>query len=104
MKPNETTSVKPLEFKQGGEASQKMTALAGKIGWLHAQSNKPGAQFDIVIKDSLGRDKFRGSLGSKFSTTDKMGALINLPTHMGEELEVVVENLRNADSVQVFLN
>ncbi len=98
-----STTLPPLTFKpESGETSQKTMAPTNKIGWLHSFADTPGATFDLTIKDSLGRIKFhRTKCGTD---TEKFGELINLPTQMGERLEVVVENLKGAKKLDVFLN
>lgn len=101
MIPVSTSETKPLEFKKDAEGGQKFRMQSNKIGWLHALSDKPGAEFDVKIKDSLGRVKFQGTLRSQ---TEKAGALINVPTFLGEEVEVSVENVKNADKVTLFVN
>jgi len=101
MIPLDQVELAPLEFKKDSDASHKIKIQGNNIGWLHSVSDKPGAQFDVVIKDGLGRVKHRSTIKGG---TEKSGALINLPTVLGEELEVSVENMKNADKVQLFIN
>ncbi len=103
MRPLSSTELKPLEFNPSvGETSRKMTIPTSKIGWLHTLADQPGAKFDIVIKDALGRVKYqRKGCGND---TEKHGELVNLPTHLGEELEVSIENLQGAKKLSVFIN
>lgn len=94
---------KPLEFhpRQGVE-KQKYHMPTNKIGWLHALSDQPGARFDIVVKDALGRKRFvKTNCGNE---TDKYGELVNMETMVGEELEIGIENLKGAEKVQIFVN
>ena len=84
------------------ENSGKILAQSGKIGWLHSLSDTPGAKFDIVIKDSLGRVKYEKR--NCHSETDRFGEIVNLPTNIGEELNVSIENVRGAKKINVFLN
>ena len=101
MIPVQPTELAPLEFKSGSDITHKVKASSTKIGWLHSVSDKPGAQFDVVIKDALGRVKHRATIKG---STEKSGSLLNLPTYLGEDLEVGVENIKNAEIVQLFLN
>ncbi|MBI4119368.1 MAG: hypothetical protein HY456_00795 [Parcubacteria group bacterium] len=101
MKPISTSELLPMEF--GSEAqSQKVRAQSGKIGWVHSVSDVPGVKFDLVIKDSLGRIKLQKK--DCGGNTERFGELVNLPTFLGEELEIVVENLRGASKINLFLN
>lgn len=84
---------------KGGESSKKMNVPANKIGWLHAITPGPDSSFDVVIKDGLGRDKFRRSFKG-----ERPGEYVNIPTQIGEELEVVIENVQNAEKLDIFLN
>lgn len=90
-----------LEFdSKAGELSRKIKASGGKIGWIHSLSETP-AKFDLTIKDGLGRVKFHKK---DFGGSPKAGQLINLPTMVGEDLEVVLENVREAEKVKLFIN
>ena len=100
MIPVDPTLFPPLEFKKDSEG-QKIKMTSNKIGWLHSVSDKPGAQFDVVVKDALGRIKHRQTIKGG---TEKSGALINMPGMIGEEIEVSIENMQNADKVQLFIN
>lgn len=104
MKPFSSTELGPLQFKPGqGVVKLPHRAPTGKIGWLKAVSEKPGLKYDIVIRDGLGRTKFRkencGNEGSK-----EYGELVNLPTQLGEDLEVEIENVRGEGDLLVHLN
>ena len=100
MIPVQPIDMLPLEFTPNGEA-HKIKATSTKIAWLHSQSDKPGAEFDVVIKDGLGRIKHRSTIKGG---TEKSGALINVPTVLGEEIEISVENMKNAEKIQLFIN
>lgn len=79
-----------------------MKAQANKIGWIHSISDTSGAKFDLTIKDALGRVMFtRSGFGSD---TVRSGELINLETHLGEEIEVIVDNIQNAKEIDLFIN
>lgn len=97
-----STDHKPFTFKAKIEEGQKHMASTGKISWLHTIADKPGASFDVAIKDSLGRLKLQ-KLGCK-SESLEYGELVNFPTVIGEELEVVVSNIKGAEKVDLFLN
>lgn len=104
MKSISTSDLSPLRFNPGnGTLKQAHRAVSGKIGWLRSISEKPGMRYDLVIRDALGRVKFRkencGNEG-----INEYGELVNLPTQLGEELEIEVENVRGEGSVDIFLN
>lgn len=84
------------------ENGRKLFAQSGKIGWLHSISDTPGAKFDIIIKDALGRTKYEKR--DCHSETERFGEIINLPTNLGEELDVRIENVRGAKKIDLFLN
>lgn len=90
-----------LEFSESNE-SQKIKAQSKEIAWVESLTDLPGASYDLVIKDALGREKFR-KVGCT-SETEKYGERINVPTFLGEDIEVVIENLKGAKSVKLFLN
>ncbi len=101
MIPLNSTEARPLKFTEGA-LSQKMRASTAKIGWLHSEADQAGAKFDIVIKDGHGHIKFqRKDCGND---TPKFGELVNLPTLLGEDLNIEVSNIRGAKEVNVFLN
>jgi len=98
-----STTLKPLEFNPKiGKTSHIVKAVSNKIGWLHSSSDQPGASFNITVKDALGRIKFQRK--DCKSDTKQYGELINQETLLGEDLEVIVENLVGAENVHVFLN
>ena len=103
MRPLSTTEHDPLEFHPSvGETKRTIAIPSAKIGWIHSIADRPGATFDITIKDALGRVKFeRKQCGTE---TEKFGELVNLPTLLGEELEIVVGNLQGAEKLKIFLN
>lgn len=98
--PTSTTAL-PLSFSPT-DLVKKTNAATNKIGWLHTIADKPGATFDIVIKDGLGRVKYQRK--NCTTETEKFGELANIPTLLGEQLEVSLENVRGAEKVDVFLN
>lgn len=98
--PTSTTAL-PLHFSQN-DFVKKTNAATGKIAWLHTIADKPGATFDITIKDGLGRIKYQRK--NCTTETEKFGELANIPTLLGEQLEVSLENVKGADEVDVFLN
>ncbi len=101
MKPINVSELAPLKFDANG-GSQKIIAQAPKIAWLHSKSDKPGTRFDITIKDSLGRTMMeKKNCGND---TQIYGELINLPIHIGEELEVVVDNVKGGENLDLFIN
>ena len=103
MIPLSSTENAPLEFNPSiGEISKKINIPTSKLGWLHSISDQKGASFDIIIKDGIGRTKFERKNCS--TDTEKFGELINLPTLLGEQLEVIIENLKGAKTLKIFLN
>lgn len=103
MKPLSSTDNAPLVFRpKEGDVSGWMKAPTGKIGWIRTLSNRAGAKFDLVIRDALGREKIRKE--GCMSDTREFGELVNLPTQIGEDLEVVVENIRGAEEIIIHVN
>lgn len=103
MKPISTTEMPSIKFDEElKESGGKILAQSGKIGWMHSLSDSPGAKFDIVIKDSLGRIKYEKR--NCHSEVKQFGELINLPTFIGEELEIKIENVSGAKKIDLFLN
>lgn len=102
MKAISSTDNPVLRFGKTEGSTKKMKAFSNRIGWLHAQSAVAGAKFDITIKDGLGRIKYeKKDCGNE---TEQYGELLNLPTFLGEELEIEVKNLRGVDDIAMFLN
>lgn len=103
MLPISSTESPALEFNSAvGEMSKKMRIPTAKIGWIHSIADQKGATFDLIIKDALGRVKFEKK--NCHSDNEKFGELINQPTLLGEELEVMIDNLQGAKKLKVFLN
>ncbi len=101
MIPLRQTSLPPLEFNET-TPSVKFRVQSSKIAWLHSEADAPGAHFDVTIKDALGRVKFqRKNFGTE---NTKAGELIRLDTQLGEQLEVVVDNIQGAKSIKLFPN
>jgi len=104
MKPVNSSEMPALRFvPKDGQTSQKFRSPTGKIGWMRSLSDRPGVKFDLVIKDALGRQKFvKRDCGNK--DTREYGELVNLPTLIGEDLQVEVENVRGEGPIHVMLN
>lgn len=101
MRPTSSSETPVLSFDRNS-GSKKIALSNEKITWLHSMSDQPGAKFDIKIKDGLGGLRFeRKDFGTE---TIKAGELINLPVRPGEQLEVEISNIRNAEKVDIFLN
>jgi hypothetical protein len=96
-----STENKPLEFSRI-EPKQNYKMPTSQIGWLHTLADKPGARFDIVIRDGLGREMARKT--NCGNDTEKYGELVNLPTLVGQDIQVEIENLKGAEKLQVFIN
>lgn len=87
---------------KGGETTKTIRMSSPKIGWIRSLSNKSGARFDIVFKDSLGRVRLEKiNCGNE---TDQYGELINHPTLIGEEIEVSLKNVKGADKIDLFVD
>lgn len=99
MIPVNPTDMPRLTFVKDGKTTQKTHIPTNKIGWLHAITPGANASFDLIIKDGMGREKFRRSFKG-----ERPGEYVNVPTHLGEEVDVSVENVQNADKVDIFLN
>lgn len=101
MLPIDPSVFPPLEFGET-EPSKKFRASSKQIAWIHTLSDVPGAKFDLAIKDGLGRTKFeRKNFGTE---TKEAGEMVRLPVFLGEELEVVVDNIRGAKNIKLFIN
>lgn len=101
MKPLSPSDTRALRCTRE-ENKHRIRAESSKIGWLDAVSSQPGAKFDLTIRDVHGRVKLeKKDCGNE---TVRHGELLNLPTMLGEELEVEVTNLRGAEHVDVLLN
>ena len=96
-----STELPPLKFNTA-VTKLPFQAPTAQIGWLHSQAAKPGASFDVTIRDALGRIKMERK-NCKSDTTD-FGELVKTPTVIGEKLEVEVSNLKGADELVLFLN
>lgn len=102
MVPIQQTDMPPLEFDSEKTSSLRCRAQGNSIGWIHTKADTPGAKFDLIIKDALGHVKFeRKGYGNE---TAQAGELARIPTLMGEDLEVIVENIKNAKKISLFLN
>lgn len=98
--PVNPTAMPSLSFDiKGGESSKKMHVSSNKIGWLHGVFPSADSSFNLIIKDGLGREKFRRTFKG-----ERPGEYINVPTQLGEEIEVVLENVQNAEKGDIFLN
>lgn len=79
-----------------------MRTHSAKIGWLHTLASDKNTKFDLTIKDALGRVKYtQKDCGNE---SKEFGQLVNLPTIIGEDLTVEVDNIRGGEDVRVFLN
>lgn len=84
------------------ENKHRIRAESSKIGWLDAVASQPGASYDLTIRDVHGRVKLeKKGCGNE---TVRYGELLNLPTMLGEELDVEVTNLKGAEHVDILLN
>ena len=103
MIPLSSTDTPGLDFDiKAGENSKKTILATNKIGWVHTLSDKPGAKFDIIMKDALGRVMFeKKSCGN---ATEKYGELVNIGCQMGDNVEVIIENVKGADKIRLFMN
>lgn len=101
MRPVSSTELPALTFNQGQE-KQPYHSESAKIGWVRLFA-APGASLNLSIRDGLGRTKFERH-GIKVSPDGQAGELINIPTMLGENLEVEVTGLREGQKAEVFLN
>lgn len=101
MIPLNASETKPMEFSTAVRSHAHRTQ-SPKIAWLHSKAPARGVTYDITIRDALGRVKMEkkgcGNEGEEY------GELVNLPTLVGEELTIEVDNIKGAASLQVFLN
>ena len=103
MKPISTTEEGPVMRFTQEKNSHAFRAPSNKIGWVTAKSDKPGATFDILIKDVNGGLR-KQMLGCGGKEGNQHGEMINMDTIIGEDFEVSVENIKGADEVDVFIN
>jgi hypothetical protein len=103
MKEISPTSMPSIKLKnEGGIAETQYRAQTNKIGWVRTVANKPGASFDFVVSDALGREMFRRP--GCTTETEQFAQLMNIDTHLGEDLTVSLENIRGADDIELYLN
>ncbi len=102
MKPVSSSELPSLTFNQG-QRSQQYHAHANRIGWMRAFSDKPNATFNFTIRDGMGRVRVE-RLNVNTNPDGQFGELLNLPTNLGDNLEVEVENINGADKIDVLLN
>lgn len=93
----------PIHFENVDDfQSKKIMASRPKIGWIQAMTDSEEADFDIVIKDELGRTKMEKR--NCHASVGRFGELLNFPTRVGEKLEVFLENVKGAKKVDLFIN
>jgi len=83
--------------KRSGE--DNISLQEQQIGFLHAITDKPGAEFDLIIRDSAGNIKFE-KRGIK-NESDRWGERIDLPVS-DNYCKIEVENVRGAEKIDVF--
>lgn len=104
MKSLSTSELAPLHFNvKEQSASKPFRASSNRIAWIRGMTDKPNSRFNITIRDGLGRIKFE-KVGCVSSINKEYGELVNLPTSLGEELQVTVDGVENSENVQLFLN
>ena len=102
MKTISTSEMPGMKFSVE-DGTKSFRCQSNKIGWITAKADKPGTKYDIVIKDVHGRERHRmNNCGSQEGT--EYGEMINMNTHIGEEFEVSVENIKGGKSVDLFIN
>lgn len=103
MKPINNSTLAPLKVtNDNGEGSVSFHAQQNKVAWVQTKANKIGSSFDIVFRDALGREMMRRD--NCHSETHEFGEMLNVPTRMGEDYTVSLENIKNAEEVEIFLN
>lgn len=103
MKQINNSTLGALKIKNDdGQGSASFHAQQNKVAWVQTKSNKIGSSFDIVFRDALGREMMRRD-NCKTETTE-FGAMLNVPTRMGEDYTVSLENIKDADEIEILLN
>ncbi len=100
MIPIAANELPALKFSPRAE-KQSYNAQAHNIGWLRALSDKKDISFDVTIRDGQGNIK-KQLLNCK-TQTGEYGEQMNLPTMLGENLDIEVSNLKGAEELTVFL-
>ena len=104
MKTIVSSELVPIRFVPSeGKTKETVRASSGKIGWMRGMSEEEGVKYDLVIRDSLGRERFRRENCGNPATRE-YGELVNLPTMVGEELVVEVDNVRGEGAISIALN
>lgn len=71
-----------------------------QIGLIHAITDQPGAEFDLIVRDSLGEIKYE-KRGIK-NESDRWGERIDLPVS-DNYCKIEVENVKGAEKIDVFI-
>jgi len=80
-------------------AEEEVFINSDKIEWLHAQTDQPGAEFDVVLYDKLNSEQVRRSFKGE---TDRYGEQVSLPI-MDNYYIIKVENVKGAKKIDVFV-
>lgn len=90
-----------LKFNRSG-GTKRILSPSNKMVWFRSKSDKPGAKFDVKIKDVFGETIFeRKNFGNENIIA---GESVNVPLLERQELDVVVENVRGAEDIELFIN
>ena len=89
-----------MEFDdKKNQGEDEVSIDSEEIGMLHAVSDKPGAEFDLIIEDMAGNEQFV-KRGCKNPTT-RWGERIDLPV-IDSRYKVKLENVNGAKTIDVF--
>lgn len=83
--------------QDSGEA--EVTVQGDEIKWLHAQTDEPGAEFDVVLYDRGGNEQFRKNMKGE---SNRYGGQINLPISDNYYI-IKAENVKGAKKIDIFL-
>lgn len=89
----------PIELKKGQNSGEaRVTLNDKKIGMLHGVT-KPGAEFDVVIKDLRGNEQARHHFKA---ANERFGKRIDL--ELPDDMYVIVaEEVKGADKIDIFV-
>lgn len=97
---NQAPNHAKININEGTNLGEAEVAVNGEeIKWLHAQTDKPGANFDVVLYDQAGNEQFRQNMKGE---SDRYGSQINLPISDNYYI-IKAENVNGASKIDIFL-
>ena len=97
---NQAPNHAKISINDNSNIGQAEVSVNGdEIKWLHAQTDRPGAEFDVVLYDKAGNEQFRQEMKGE---TNRYGAQINLPI-LDNYYIIKAENVKGAKNIDIFL-